>query len=298
MDTRILLEEIYYLSTGLEFNRGFVFIRGNRIDDVGEQVSPEHILSELHYNFEGKAIVVHGFSTAISPSLYPFRGLNVNDVSIDLTVFTDNEIKGFIKASLYELLMNGVTLPVIYEHNNSRVIKLTIEVAKSLKIPMVIASKSSILETYTDSIDKKLIYAIDIEKQEFIEKLCIDKITPECSTLLLRNTMNLNAIMANYMMRVKSNYYNAINVLIKPYQIIGIDKGVIEKGARSHIVVYDARRPLKAPLIKSSPSVILKRGYLPDLVIIDGDVVVEQGIVYIIDENEVRSILDKVSEKW
>lgn len=291
MGTKILLEDIYYLTTGMKFYRGFVFIESDRIVDVGSTPLTEYLLSELHYSFNGKAVILHGFSVVVSLSSYLS-----SEIGIDISVLSNDEVKGLIKALFYELLMNGITLPLVYEQDE-RIVKLVIDVAKVLKIPIAVVSKKDVLENYMNLIDKKLIYAIDVSHKGFIQDLCFDSITHDCRYLMLKNIFNLNAIIANYLGRIKSNHSKVIEVLSNPYRLLSIDNGVIDKNSRSHIVVYDARKPLKAPMIASNPINVLKKGYLPDLVIIDGDVVMEQGIMYIIDENEVVSILDKISSR-
>lgn len=291
MDTKILLEDTYYLATDMKFYRGFVFIEGDKVVDVGSTPLTEHLLSELHYNFNGKAVVFHGFSVVVSPSSYL-----LGEAGIDISVFSNNEVRGLIKVLFYELLMNGVTLPLIYELDE-RIVKLVIDVAKMLKIPVAIISKKNILENYMNLIDEKLIYAIDVSHKGIVQDFCIDSIKYGCKYLMLKNILNLNAVIATYLGKMENGYDKVIEVLSNPYRLLSIDNGVIDKNSRSHIIVYDARKPLKAPMIASNPIAILKKGYLPDLVIIDGDIVMEQGIVYIIDENEVTSVLDKISDR-
>ncbi len=292
MGVRILLDKVYYVKDNGVFEEGFVYIDENTIGDLGREPPVEYSLSELHYTFDKKAVVIHGYSVALTPSLYPFRGITGKH---DLSVFSREEVKGFIKAAFYELLANGITLPVIY-NESVEYIQLAIDVAKTLSIPVAIMGDQNLLHSYGNIIDDQSIYGIKVDSDLPRERICYDEISPNCSIVYLKNTINVNALLS-YALR-KYEFTDVIRVLANPYKILGLDSGFIEKNARAHITIYDARKPLKAPLLKHAPQTILARGYLPDIVIVDGDIVVEQGLVYIVNEVEVAKALDVIYNKW
>jgi len=91
------------------FKYGYVFINGSRIEDAGEgDPPPEYELVELMYDFEGDALVTHGYSVVVDIVEYVLRGLD----NIDLSIFTREELRKLANVGLVNSYINGVTLPV------------------------------------------------------------------------------------------------------------------------------------------------------------------------------------------
>lgn len=292
MGIRALIDKIYYMRPNRITSKGFIYIDGNSIADVGAEAPVEYSLSELYYSFDGKAFAIHGFSIALTPSLYPFRGTGSSYV--ELSVFSKEEIRGFIKSAFYELLVNGITLPIVYREKDEY-IGLVIDVAKSISIPLVIMGGKELLDRYNNSIDNKMVYSMVLGVDVAEKNICYDEISGSCDVVYLKNTLNINSLIAFSVMN--NGVYETIEVLVKPYKILGISKGFVDKGSRADILVYDGRSPPKAPLLSRAPYSVITRGYPPDIVFLNGDIVVERGVVYPISDMEVSKALEVVYSK-
>ncbi|RLG84353.1 MAG: hypothetical protein DRO40_01565 [Thermoprotei archaeon] len=285
---RILFDKVIFLARK-GFVKGYVFIEGDTVKNVGEETPLSYSFSELVYDFEYKAVITHGYSIAIAPSYYPFRGFKSLS-HFDLTVFSRDEIKEFIKASFYELYLNGVTLPLIY---NDPETDLVIDVARIINIPIAIIGETDHLENYINIIDNKTIYGIAIgDKIEDAvsvsrQDVCtIENLSHDCRILYLDKIFNLHATLYAITSKLGS-LHRVVKLLTEPYRILNIDNGFVDKGSRADIVLYNAGKIPKAPIIDTSPEIVIARSYHPDIVLVNGDVAIEYGESYILNPEEI-----------
>ncbi|MCD6488815.1 MAG: hypothetical protein J7K21_06295 [Desulfurococcales archaeon] len=291
--TRILLNNIYYF-TGYGVKDGFIFIENSIIKDLGSEPPIEYDLSDLIYDFGSKALALHGFSVAVTPSLYFIKKAGIKDPS----TLSKEGLETGIKACLYELLLNGVVFPIIYEE---KYIDVVINIAKSLAIDLGIIVTPAIENYINNLLSYKNFFLISVhEGKDYArnvikeEEICsLDSVSPECKILYLSETLNMGSIIL-FVSKKLGSLEKTVSLLTKPYELFNIGKGFIEKGERADLLVYDASKLPKAPFNKKYPPDIILKGYSPDLVFIKGDIAVEKGINYIIESNALEKLLNKL----
>ena len=282
---RTLINNTYIL-TGKTVIKGFLFFDNEKIIDIGTEASPEYELAEYVMDYEYKAVALHGFSVATRLSNYPFRGIS----DYDLNTFTKEEIKEFIQAGLYELILNGITLPIIIDEYP----ELVAEVLRHFNINGVIVSDTTI-KTYPGIqylfVENNIVKYKDEKLGEFNKLFCrVNQVNDECSFLDISDlpTYNLSAIslIANQLGREET----FMNLITKAYKVLGIDNGVIDKGAKPDIILYDLRDSLKTLPAKSINSIIL-RGYPPDQVYLGGDIFFDHGESLVFTRTDLSQII-------
>ncbi|WP_245521918.1 hypothetical protein [Staphylothermus hellenicus] len=272
-------------------DRGFIYFDNDKIIDTGKEADPIYELSELVIDYEYKALAIHGYSVLTSLSEYPYRGLGVK---ADLSIFTRDELKKIINAALYELIMNGVTFPLIYDEY----IDLVIKILKEHNLKAGIIAEEGTVPEYTGlyyiHIRGDNLYYNDEKLGSIKDAICSpEKINSNCLFLDLRNyyTYNLSYIM-NILVKSLKNMFSALEIFAKPYKLIRIDKGYIDKQAKPDIVIYDLREPyLVAPRNHVLLSVL--RGYVPSQVFINGDTFFDHGESLVLGKTRIDFILEK-----
>lgn len=285
-----LLNNVYILKKeGID--KGFIYFDNDKIIDTGKEADPIYELSELVIDYEYKALAIHGYSVLTNLSGYPYRGLGVKT---DLSIFTRDELKKIISAALYELVMNGVTFPVIYD----QYIDLAIQILKEHSLKAVIIAEEGTVPEYTGLYYVYMrgdnLYYND-EKLGFIRDIICrpEKINNNCLFLDLRDYYTYNvSYVTNILFKLSKNIYTVLDVFTKPYQLIKIDNGYIDKQAKPDIVIYDLREPyLVTPRNYISLSVL--RGYVPSQVFISGDIFFDHGESLILAKTRIDFILEK-----
>ncbi len=282
---RILLTNLW-IESCTSFTKGFLYIEDNKVKDLGKQNPIEYELSDLVYDLKGEAVAYKGYSIAFTPTNYPFRGLTAET---DKTVFSRNELKAFVKASFYEAVVNGITLPIVYgEHY----IDIVVDVIKTYKLKSILFLDNE--DLISEVRDYSGIYIVTTDK-ELHRKCNIPLIDPrEICTLdigvdaagkpcrIVYNTFG-------WSLRSLSRYLGRsldIKLLRSGYAIVG-DVGIIGRNSYADIVVYDLFNVLNRPLILMDPLVNLRKLYYPSIVILNGEVVLEKDINYVFTEKDI-----------
>lgn len=285
-----LLNNIYVLRKA-RIDRGFIYFNNERIIDTGTEAEPEYELSELVIDYEYKALAVHGYSVLVNLSKYPFRGL---EDKADFSTFNKEELKKIINAALYELLMNGVTLPIIHDQHAELAVKIFRE--HSLKA-IFIVDEGTVPE-YSG------LYYIYKRGQELVcenkklgsikDAACKpDYIRDNCLFLDLTNSYTYNlSLIINKSIKSLNDVYAVLEIFSKPYQVINIDKGYIDRQAKPDIIIYDLREPYLATPRDYLPASIL-RGYPPSQVFINGDTFFDHGESLVLTKPKIDFILEK-----
>ncbi len=284
---RTLISKIYY--RGKELLRGFILFDEERIIDHGTEPEPEYELSELVINHEYKAYVVHGFSIALDPLKYPFRGFNEE---IDLSIYSVDELKQIGLAAFYELYMNGVTLPIVYgEHA-----EIVNNIAREHNLSLAIIDEDKTLPRYKgviylDRRDDKL-YLDERELGVYDELICsISRITRNCLAIDVKEFFTLNvSFIASKIYEVTGSLTKTIELLVKPYIMLDLDNGYIDKEAKPDILVYSFRDSRKLVPYNKIEYVVL-RGYPPDQVFVNGDMFFDKGEPLVLLPVELNTLL-------
>ncbi|OYT40793.1 MAG: hypothetical protein B6U89_01045 [Desulfurococcales archaeon ex4484_58] len=286
MSIHVLLNKILFLSRGTVY-KGFIFFNNEEVIDQGEEPHPEYELSELVISYDYRGFALHGFSLATSLSNYPFRGLN----SFDLSTYSVDEIKSFIYAGFYELLMNGVTLPIIIDEKP----ELVNRVAKEHDLKTIIIHEEGTIKhyqgiNYIEIKDEKLYF----NGEEIGDKniFCtIKSLTEKCSILDISGSVTFNvSSIINYLLIDGYEMNSIIKLLTRPYKLLGFDHGVIDIKSEPDILVYDLKNSLKTvPYEKAYYSI--SRGYQPDQVFIQGDLFFDHGEPLVLTPRNIEFIL-------
>ncbi|MCD6300790.1 MAG: hypothetical protein J7L82_01820 [Staphylothermus sp.] len=268
---RTLINNVYILSAGT-ITKGFIFFDNEKIIDIGPEASPEYELAEYVMDYEYKAVALHGFSVVTRLSNYPFRGTS----NYDLSTYTKNEIKKFIQAGLYELILNGVTLPIVIDDYP----ELVAEVLRHLDINGVIVSDTT-TKTYPGIkylfIEENIVKYGKKELGKFNEIFCkLNQINDKCLFLDISDLPTYNISAISLLATQLGTRDSFMDLITKPYKVLNLDKGVINKGAKPDIVLYDLRDSLKTIPVENIDSIIL-RGYPPDQVYLGGDIFFDHG---------------------
>jgi hypothetical protein len=293
--SRSLLNNVWYFSKS-GFKKGFVFLYGSRVMDDGEEPLPEYELSELVMDFEGKALIIHGYSLLVDVVEYVFRGFQSR---VDLSVLTRNEIKKLAEVGLVNAYISGVTLPIAY----TRHIEALVDAARENSMRVgVLADRGTVTSN-----PFLLVFEIDNGRVYFEDKVLgsVDNVicTPQramsnCIFIDARGYGNtLTAIEETF--RSIRAVRDAYEVLTKPYKITGLDEGYVEKGCVSDIIVYDLRNPLRTSLHEREEHLytIIARSQQPDIVFIGGDIFYEFGENLAIPITRVDNVLVKLKEE-
>lgn len=287
---RVLLNRVYY--RGNTLSRGFVYFDESGVIDEGEEPEPEYELSELVYNFDYNVYVVHGFSVLVNASKYVFRGGRG-----DTSIFSKEDVKKIVYAALFELVLNGVTLPIVMDENpeivaetarmNGLMVTLLVEKGTCRKQPEVM---------YIE-VDNGVLYIHDEKIGLMNELLCrSDRINDKCVFLDIseESTWNISSIIYHMVKSNSTGLNEVLSMLTKPYRTLGLDNGVVEKKCRSDLLIYDLRNSLFTSTLDQLDKVLL-RGYPPDYVFIRGDIYFEKNEALIIVPIRIHDIvLNKV----
>jgi hypothetical protein len=293
--SRSLLNNIWYLSRS-GFKKGFVFLYGTRVMDEGEEPVPEYELSELVIDFEGKALIVHGYSLLVDIVEYVFRGVSSN---VDLSVLSRDEIKKLAEVGLVNAYISGVTLPVAYTRHIEAVVNAARENGVRVGILAERGTVSSNPFLVLFEIDSGKLYFEDRVLGTVEKSVCTPhRAGNNCVLVDARGYGNtLTAVEEVY--RSVSSVKEAYEILTKPYRIAGVDEGYVEKGSASDLIVYDLRNPLKASPHSREDHLyaVMARSQQPDIVFVGGDVFFEFGENLAIPISRVDTILVKLKEE-
>jgi len=278
------------------FKRGFVFLYGSRVVDVGEEALPEYELSELVIDFESKALILHGYSILLDIVDYVFRGIRGN---LDLSTLTREETKKLAEIGLVNAYISGVTLPVAFTEYTTALADAAREngVRAGVLVERGTLSTNPFLVVF--EIENGKLYFQDKVLGDLNEVLCTpQRVKNTCVVVDARGYGNtLTAVEEVY--RSTPSVIEAYEVLTKPYRVAGIDDGYVEKGSASDLIVYDLRNPLKtSPYSKVEYFyTVIARSQQPDIVFVSGDVFYEFGENLAIPVSRVDNILVKIREE-
>lgn len=285
---RTLLNELYYLSTSI--SRGYILFNNENIIDHGREAKPEYELSELVINYDYRAIALHGFSLAVNPTHYLFRGLA--DTGFDHTVLSGREKKLLIQAVLYELYQNGVTLPILY----GEYVDVANKFVKENKLSAVLIVEKDTIPRYkgvyyVDAENNKLYYNDELLGEHDRIVCRLTNINNDCFIIDVTTlpTYNVSVIALKIYEHVKE-IGDVLRLLTKPYRLLGLDDGVIGLNAKPDLIVYDLRDSRKA-IIPTRLNYVILRGYPPDQVFVSGDSFFDHGEPLVIQPVRVDDII-------
>jgi hypothetical protein len=291
LTTRCLFKNAWYLSsTG--FKQGYVFIYGTRIRDTGEgEPEPEYELSELVYDFNGDAVIAHGYSLLVDIVEYVVRGIR----DFDLSVFTREELRKLAKAGVVNAYMSGVTLPVASTSHPEVVVDIARENSLRLGIIAERGTVSGNPFTVLLEQDGEYIYYEDKKISHYSSAICKpSEIRDNCVLVDARGYGNTTTAIEEVYMATGDPSLS-FKLLTNLYRATGIDNGFVEKDSASDLIIYDLKNPLKSmPLINGDHSYkLLARSQQPDIVFIGGDVFYEHGENLAIPVVKINEILKK-----
>lgn len=269
---RVLLNNIYYLKDAVI--KGFVYFDENTIIEEGAEPDPEYELSELVYVFKEDVFVMHGFSVVVNPTRYLYRGFN----NLEANVFNKNEIEKLAYSALYELIINGVTLPVIIDENPDLISKTLFE--NGLRGVLIVERGTSrrIGDNIYLEIDDSTIYYEDSKIGDSNELICnVDNVKEDCVFLDIRGeaTWNISSIAYHIVRSKELAIETLISILTNPYRVLKLDSGRVEKGSKPDLLIYDLKNSFITTPVDMLKHVVL-RGYTPDYVFLRGDAFVEK----------------------
>jgi len=268
MSVRTLLYgEVYYHGRrGVE--KGFVFINGEKIGDVGSEPLPEYELAELVLKYEKPALVLHGFSALVPGVEFPYRGLGLEPRSM-----SPSALERFVQASVSASIANGVTLPIFMDTDDCQVSsslgKLGVQGIVISRQPCERPGVLNIL------IARETLVFKGVELGVFSQVVCKpEEVEERC---LILDTRGEHSRSVQAWLSKSPNPRLALNLLLKPYKLLELDNGLIERGSISDVLVYDLSDPvISAPLKAVDPLTTVMRGN-PQLVFVRGEVAFEKG---------------------
>ncbi len=287
---RILISGVYIYSDN-EVKEGYIYIDRDKIADISysKEIPIEYEFSELHYTFKNNAIIFRGFSVAITPSLYPCRG---SIKCIDYSIFSKDEIKTFIISSFYDLFMTGVTLPIIF---NEPYIDQLYDVIRSYKLKSIIiideedyidkflhVKEAIVGTTSKDLSDKYSVLYIDRSSICSLEEVGKEN----CKIVYMKNLY-----LPQYILIYRHMCSKDVRPLLFSGYLLISGTYNIEANTPADLIIYKLDKIIHAPLLKVDPLSIIARGFNPDLVIQDGDVIVEENMNYVLNE---RNLLKNI----
>ncbi len=269
MGYHTLLNKILYGEK--DFLKGYIFFDNEKIIDIGEEPKPEYELAELIYNYEYKSYILHGYSLTTSLTNYPFRGLD----KYDLSIYSREELKKFVYTGLFELYMNGVTLPIVIDEYPD----IVNTVAKENGLEIVIIHEEGTIPhyqgiRYLEIVDNKI---KELNKSLKLMKCRPDALLDNCISISISGLPSYNtSLLINIMYREVGDLNKVLELLYRPYIELGLDKGSLEKNNRPDIIVYDLKTSYKTVPIEYVSNIIL-RGYAPDQIFVKGDIFFDHG---------------------
>lgn len=286
----ILLKDVLYLDKS-GFRPGYVYSKGDAIGDVGEEPEPEYELSEMLYEMDKRAIVLHGYSAIIDTYEFAFRGYG----AIDYSVFTKAELKVLAEYGLSEALSHGITLPIIA----SPMPEIAVEVLRKAGLPGAVISSEEIAapaNVITMKIRNGKVYRGDGLVCNMSAICRPGELREGCAFLDLRGILNYSAAL-HLAGELVGGVEKLYELLVSPYVALGLDGGYIERGNLSDIVLFDLKNPQNVCPVKSQEGywAIVKRFNRPDIVVVRGEVAYERGehIAYTITPKALSFVFEK-----
>lgn len=289
MAVRCLIKNTWYISsTG--FGQGYVYLYGSRVEDVGEgEPPPEYELAELLYDFEGDALVAHGYSLLVDIVEFPVRGLE----GFDLSVFTREELKKLARIGVVNAYINGVTLPVAITSHPEVIADVARESGMRIGIVAARGTAPRLALTPLLEVEDGWLYYEDRRIGRVESSICSPgNVAGDCLLVDARGYGNtLTAVEEVY--RGAQSPEQAYRTLTNFYRITGVDSGYVDKNSASDLVVYDLKNPLKSIPVTSPASLysLLRRAQQPDIVFVGGDVFFERGENLAIPLTKVNDLL-------
>ncbi len=271
----VLFKNIYYFKEN-SLEKGYIFIEKGRIKEVGKKPSYEHELSNLVYDFEYKAVAYHGFSYIFNPRNYPCRGFTDTCHYIG----EENELKNYIMASINEMIQFGMTLPILH-YNSSNDLQLIRGIRNILKIEIAVFNGDTIELLNTNSLNQVILDKKDLCNEDVVDN--------KCMVLYSKYTLAPHIMLHRILSKVDLG--RAYKLLTSGYRILNISNGYIDVGEKADIIIY-LLEDFKKPLYVKEPLSLITRGYKPDLVVVNGEILFEKGYNYLINE---RELLNKIS---
>lgn len=285
---RTLLNNVLYFKNN-EVTSGFIYFNNERIIDTGLEPSPEYELSELVINYENGALAIHGFSVAIDVFKYILKNKYSRET---IDTLSNSELEKIVNNVLYELYLNGVTLPVIHSYR----IDIVNKVIKENNLEAVLIHSGELRE-YND------VHYIVVEDNQLIHR---DRVLGDIDTTICRYesltsnclfidttdslTQNVSFIINNLLRKTNNSFEQAISLLYKPYVSLGIDNGELLNGSKPDIVIHDLRNSLKT-LPRSIVKYVLLKGYVPEQVFVKGDLFFDRGEPLVLFQHKIYSII-------
>ncbi len=283
---RYLFTGIYYPDHSGILRKGFLFIDEYQVRDLGSEHPVEYEFSEYRADYEYKAVIIHGFSAAVPLSTLPLGDdLDIRGV---LGSLSREEIKRLIMNSLYRIVKSGITFPIIIDPYPDLVAKILLE----KQIPAIIVDMGSTLPhrpgLYYIDVEDSRVYIEGKYVGEYNEVFCpVEKINSNCKIPVVPSSpVNLSCII-----RELSGHNN---LLYNGYKLVGHGKGIIDKGEPADLLLYDLRVPEKNALTPHSIGDLLELGYMPDTVLVDGDIIIEKGEALEIEAPDISDILTTI----
>ena len=261
---RVLLKNVL-VPDNEGFKKIYIYIDNDRIADLGEEIPVEYEFAELVLDYNGEYLAFPGFSALVS----------LTERYRDIAMYGSIDKKELVRAALYELIMNGVTLPIIVDDEDS----IVRNVLKELEFPAVLIEKEADMDQKDVYIKGKLgDDGISINNVLFRwNEICgPNKLNDSCKLLDLRglHTYNVSALLSRN--NIEPEDAGFINVLWRPYKALGIGDCRIVKDMRADIVLYRITIPPKLVTHKNYRD-LLRSGYPPDTVIIAGELFIDKN---------------------
>ncbi len=284
---RLLLNNLL-VETSKGYIKGFIYVVGDKIYDVGEEPDPMYELSEYVNDFEGFSIALHGFSLLIDPAKYLLNILDGGNINDKLSTLTKDEIGKLVENTLYIMYRSGITLPIIMSKHLEVITRILLE----KQLPSIIVDVEGTAPRYSGLnyllVKNGKIYVDDEEIGNFNEKICSpDMISGKCSIISLLNSTSLPTATLSMIKDYK--------LLAEPYRIAKLDNGYLEKNGVSDIVIYDLREESSNQFYSMRPDRILEWGKMPDTVIVRGDIFFEKNESLVLEYHDLRSIVEKIT---
>ncbi|WP_440059067.1 hypothetical protein ACSU1N_04580 [Thermogladius sp. 4427co] len=269
MGLRILLygETFYYSSKGV--NKGFVFIEGDRITDIGVEAPPEYELSELLLKYDKPALITHGFSAIIPGPEFAFRGLEEGYERIGAELFEKS-----IEASISIAISNGITLPILVDDASCKATAILSRLqVRGVTITPEPCSRPGVLNILLDRAGN-LFYNGNVIGNIRDVVCSPGSVSEKCLFLDTRSEHSRNV---ESWLTKSNNPRILYEILVKPYRILRLDNGFVDVKSLSDILVYDLSDPLLSiPISRLDPVAVAMRGR-PQVVIVGGDIAYEKG---------------------
>lgn len=288
---RILLNNTWYLEPD-GFKKGYVFIDGFYIKSTGEEPEPEYELSELQYDFNGYGIVIHGYSVVIDTLEYFFKGFK----EIDYSIFTRQELKKIMEATLLRSYISGVTLPII----ETPFIDIVMDIARenSLKVGVITEEGSG-----RDTVDRNVFFLTRRNNGLYYGDKLLGEIKEICKPsdvdqeCLVIDTRGYGAVSTaiEIVFKKLGDPSLAYRVLTNPYRLLRVDNGFVQASSSADLLIHDLREPLKSfPIYRPEQCYeVLWRTSTPDMVLVNGNVIYERGENLVFSLSKLHEIIGK-----